>query len=338
MSGYYYQQLSTGEKSVYDGLLTAFMSLAPSVRVPRLAPARMADIFTLVRLDNPLLFYVPTFSWRADARAEHMEVLPQYLFDKGKIREQQRSLEARIGRLTRPLAGLSGEEKERAIHDFILDNVCYDKLKKAYSHEIIGPLGHGVGVCEGIAKTVKVLCDAVGLPCVVALCEAAPEKGIKYRHTWNLIELLGKWYHVDATFDLSLQMGDHRYDYLNLDDRHIFRDHQNLVYPVPICTDGDGFYYRREKLSLTRTEDVENRVRQALRKKKETFVFHWRGGGIDQTLLADMIRRCDRAAAERERFVTYSLNPSQAVIQLHFQAQPPAGAEVTVQQPDEGQE
>ena len=34
-------------------------------------------------------------------------------------------------------------------------HVRYDKLKKSYSHEIIGPLGQGVGVCEGIAKSVK---------------------------------------------------------------------------------------------------------------------------------------------------------------------------------------
>ena len=52
----------------------------------------------------------------------------------------------------------------------IYENVRYDKLKKPYSHEIIGPLGQGVGVCEGIAKAVKVLCDALGLWCMIAIC------------------------------------------------------------------------------------------------------------------------------------------------------------------------
>ena len=32
------------------------------------------------------------------------------------------------------------------IHDFILEQVRYDKLKKPYSHEILGPLTQGVGV------------------------------------------------------------------------------------------------------------------------------------------------------------------------------------------------
>lgn len=72
---------------------------------------------------------------------------------------------------------LSEWEKEKYVHDFICENVHYDKLKKSYSHEIIGPLGQGVGVCEGIAKSVKVLCDALGIWCMIAICGNNPEKG-----------------------------------------------------------------------------------------------------------------------------------------------------------------
>ena len=67
-------------------------------------------------------------------------------------------------------------DKEKYVHDFICENIRYDKLKKPYSHEIIGPLGHGVGVCEGIAKSVKVLCDALGVWCIIAICGNNPEK------------------------------------------------------------------------------------------------------------------------------------------------------------------
>lgn len=72
---------------------------------------------------------------------------------------------------------LSEKEKELFIHDFIVKNVKYDKLKKEYSHEIIGALGNGVAVCEGMAKAVKILCDELGIWCIVALSEANPEKG-----------------------------------------------------------------------------------------------------------------------------------------------------------------
>ena len=72
---------------------------------------------------------------------------------------------------------LSEWEKEKYVHDFICENVHYDKLKKSYSHEIIGPLGQGVGVCEGIAKSVKVLCDALGIWCMMLSAEIILKKG-----------------------------------------------------------------------------------------------------------------------------------------------------------------
>ena len=46
----------------------------------------------------------------------------------------------RISKLARPALHLDEKEKELYIHDFICGNVRYDKLKKAYSHEIIGCL------------------------------------------------------------------------------------------------------------------------------------------------------------------------------------------------------
>ena len=55
---------------------------------------------------------------------------------------------ARLERLARPLKGKSDREKELAIHDFILENVTYDKLKKSYSHENHRAADQGVGVCE----------------------------------------------------------------------------------------------------------------------------------------------------------------------------------------------
>ena len=190
-------------------------------------------------------------------------------------------------------------------------------------------------MCEGIAKTVKALCDAVGLPCIVALSEAAPERGVKYRHTWNVVTVEGLRYHLDATFDNSLQRGVPRYDYFNLDDRHIFRDHETLVLPLPPCTADKGYYYRA--LSFTKPEDVESRARQALRKKQAHFVFHWRGGGLNRELLTDLLTRCDAAARERGKCVSCSVNTAQAVVQLDFTDGPGAEA-VLVQQPDEGNE
>ena len=235
MDGYYYKELERAEKAAYEQMKTGLEALAPSIRVVRLESERLAEVYLRLKLDTPMLFYVVGYSYRYYPGADHVELIPEYLFEKSKIRTHQQAISARMQRLVRPLQGKSQLEKELAIHDFILENVRYDKLKKSYSHEIIGPMTQGVGVCEGIAKTVKALCDAVGVECIIALSEANPERGVRYRHTWNILTIDGKRYHLDATFDNSLQRGVKRYDYFNLDDRHIFLDHEKLVLPVPAC-------------------------------------------------------------------------------------------------------
>ena len=333
MAGYYSKGLNKAQRAVYDALRQGFDALAPAIRVERLENAELADVYTRLKLDEPKLWFVVGYTYRFYPQASHVELIPEYLFDKGKIREHRQAIDSRIARLVRPLQGKSARDKAVAIHDFILENVRYDKLKKSYSHEIIGALTQGVGVCEGIAKTVKVLCDGCGVECIVALSHDNPERGVKYRHAWNVIKWDGKWYHVDATFDNSLQRGVKRYDYFGLDDRHIFRDHERLVLPLPACADGDNFYYRT--ISLTKREQVESRIKQALRKREEHLVFHWRGGGLNRAIVSDILAVAVEQAAGKGKEASCAVNVAQGVIQLDFTD---TAAELTVQQPDENRE
>ena len=335
---YYYGRMPKDKQNVYRAMLHGLMELSDEFLIPQVPTTDgnwLYDVFFQLRLDHPEIFWAVGFKYRYYKDSPNLILIPEYIFDKNKIREHQKAMGARVDKLVRPAMKFSEWDKEKYVHDFICENIRYDKLKKPYSHEILGPLGQGVGVCEGIAKTVKALCDAVQLPCIVALSEAAPERGVKYRHTWNVITVDGQRYHLDATFDNSLQRGTPRYDYFNLDDRHIFRDHETLVLPLPPCTADKGYYYR--PLSFTKPEDVENRARQALRKKQPHFVFHWRGGGLNREILTDLLNRCAAAAAERGKCVSCSVNTAQAVVQLDF-TDAPAGETLLVQQPDEGNE
>ena len=321
---YYYSQMSRPMQQAYHALVTGMGEIQSAIRIPRLGGEELSTLFFQLRLDHPELFYAVSYSCRAAYNAESWEFLPDYMFPKGKILEHRKALNARVERLVRPMKGMTPTEQERYIHDFILENVRYDKLEKPYSHEVIGPLTNGVGVCEGIAKTVKLLCDAVGLPCIIAISDRDRANGEKYLHAWNIITLNGKRYHMDATFDNTLsKTGVKRYDYYNLDDKRIFRDHRALLYPVPPCTDADGFFYRTEKLSFTKPEDVEKRIDQAIRKKRDTYVFHWRGGFLTREALSDLCQRIEHAAAKRDKGVAVYVNWPQAVLQVQFTEQRP---------------
>ena len=285
---YYYQQLPPQERAAYHGMLSCLRELTPSARIPRLPMETLSTLFFQLRLDHPEIFYAVGFSCRAVPEAAFVEFWPEYRFEKKRIREHRQAIEARVTRLLRPLRSLPPAEQERAIHDFVVENVRYDKLEKPYSHEVIGPLTNGVGVCEGMAKTVKLLCDGLGLPCMIAVSDRDRANGERYLHAWNIVQLGGQCYHLDATFDNSLSKYGTRYDYFNLDDTKIFRDHRPLLYPAPPCTDGGQFYYKLQHLSWTKPEEAARRVDQALRKKQPGLVFHWRGGYLTREVLAEL--------------------------------------------------
>lgn len=323
MEFYYYNRMNKLEQSAYHAMKAGITSLAPSFTVPKLEGPRLSDVFFKLRLDCPEIFYAPTFRYRYFPDSSNVEFIPEYLFDKNKIRDHQKAMQARVEKLARQAKDLSEKEKELYIHDFICRNVHYDKLKKPYSHEIIGPLGQGVGVCEGIAKSVKILCDALGIWCVIAISGSNPEKGIKYRHAWNIVKIDGHFYHLDATYDNSLGKNDLiRYDYFNLEDAKIFRDHEPLLDPMPVCEKSDGFYYREKKLSFTKLEEVEKRAKQAAKKGKN-LTFHWRGGYLTRETGKEILERISAAAQERGKHALVGLNWSQAVFSVFFEEQLP---------------
>ncbi|MBQ3090534.1 MAG: peptidase [Oscillospiraceae bacterium] len=336
MEAYYYAHLSKAHQEAYHAMLTGLRAVAPAFPVPRLEGQELAEILLQLRLDHPEIFYVTNYSYRFYRDASHVELVPEYLFEKKKILAHREALTARIEKLCRPVREKSEWDKLLFVHDFICQNVRYDKLKKAYSHEIIGPLTQGVSVCEGIAKAVKSLCDQLGIWCVIPISGNNPEKGIKYRHTWNIVRLDGKYYHLDATFDNTLTgEGPIRYDYFCLDDRAIFRDHEPVLFSVPPCSDSSRFYYREKKLSFTKEEEVVRRAAQAIRKNR-SFLFHWRGSYLTRDVLLCLCEKLEQAAAEKGKHVQISLNWPQAVLQADFSVQAPA-QEIVTQQANEGE-
>ena len=321
MEQYYYNHMDKQKQAAYHAMLQGIRNLTDEFQIPALDADSLYNVFFQLRLDHPEIFWATGYKYRYYKDSPNIIFIPEYLFEKNKIREHQKAMTARIDKLVRTAAKLSEWEKEKYVHDFICENIRYDKLKKPYSHEIIGPLGQGVGVCEGIAKAVKVLLDELGVWCVIAICGNNPDKGIKYRHTWNIVKVGGVYYHLDATFDNTLgkndQIQDIRYDYFNLDDKSIFRDHEPLIAPAPHCTDHEHFYYKEKKLSFTKQEDVYKRSLQAA-KKGRTLTFHWRGGYLTREVLKELLDLIRKAGEERKKTPVVNVNWPQAVLSLQY--------------------
>lgn len=305
MEQYYYNHMNKAQQAAYHSILSGVKNLADEFQIPALEGEELYNVFFQMRLDHPEIFWVSSYKYRYYKDSPNLIFIPEYLFDKKKICEHQKAMTARVEKLIRPAQKLSEWEKEKYVHDFICENIRYDKLKKSYSHEIIGPLGQGVGVCEGIAKAVKVLLDALGVWCVIAICGNNPETS------------------------------EIRYDYFNLDDSQIFRDHEPLIAPAPHCGDHEHFYYKEKKLSFTKKEDVYKRSLQAA-KKGRILIFHWRGGYLTKEVLKELLELIRKAGDEKDKTAMLSINWPQAVIRVQY-TDMQVQESVTIEEANEGE-
>ncbi len=321
MEPYYYNQMPKDQRGVYTAMLKGLTNLEDEFLIPAIDHSLLPDIFFRLRLDHPEIFWATSYKCKYYRDSPNLIIVPEYLFTKDKIRENQKAMAARVRKLVLPMKDMNELEKEKYVHDFICTNITYDKLKKPYSHEVIGPLGHGVGVCEGIAKSVKILLDEAKVWNIIVLCGNNPEKGIKYRHVWNVVKLGGKYYHLDATFDNTLTAYAHaeeiRYDYFNLADKQVFRDHEPLIAPAPKCEDPDRFYYKEKKISFTKVEEVYKRSLQAA-KKQRPLIFHWRGGYFTKEIFLELVGEIRKAAEAKDLTAGISVNFPQAVMRVSF--------------------
>lgn len=101
---------------------------------------------------------------------------------------------------TQIVEGMTDYEKELALHDYLVKHCVYSEevVQNAESdiYRAYGALVNRDAVCNGYAEAMQLLLLCAGVNTRFVLGTA---DGID--HAWNLVELDGKWYHLDSTWD-----------------------------------------------------------------------------------------------------------------------------------------
>ncbi|KAJ52122.1 hypothetical protein BD780_000100 [Clostridium tetanomorphum] len=127
---------------------------------------------------------------------------------------------------------MTDDQKEKAIHDYIVANIAYDtSLTKFTAYEA---LYSGTTVCQGYAMLAYKMLNQVGIETKIVVGEANNGSSTE-SHAWNLVNLHGKWYQLDCTWDDPVpdRKGRVRYDYYNITDEKMGQDHfwERAKYP-----------------------------------------------------------------------------------------------------------
>ena len=105
---------------------------------------------------------------------------------------------------------LSGIDYNKIMHahDWIINNLDYEQnITNNNVYNLYGALIEKSAVCEGYAETLKYILDEVDIPCVLVSGTATNSEGKTERHEWNYVQLYGKWYAIDSTWDDTVIKG-----------------------------------------------------------------------------------------------------------------------------------
>lgn len=141
-------------------------------------------------------------------------------------------------------------KREVALFKYIIERITYSTNNNQgvsyvnptpMSHTMYGGLIDRVAVCDGYAKSLMYLLNAVGVPAQLVVGNI--NDGVL--HAWNLVKIQGGYYHVDSTWgDADEKQIGAFYDYLNEKDTYMQRTHvwDAAKYPKAIQLDYNILY------------------------------------------------------------------------------------------------
>lgn len=289
-SYHYYKNLPDNLKIAYDTLCKNVETMSSGlIELGDLTPFELKLVYFAVKNDRPEYFWLPAsyvyayfgnsiaigFDYHKDGVNVSYSLTPA---QRKTYTDQIRSKISEIQQIIKQKVRLSEYERELVIHDWLLNLAAYDNDAAAkpssapMAFTVCGTLVSGKAVCEGYSRTMQLLLNFFGINCTLATGESA---GIG--HMWNIVNIEGGWYHLDATWNDDAQNIFHFY--FNLTDKQIKRDHsiypdytsgvQNFNYRLPSCTNEKYNYFKVNGTMIDRIEDVSTVMQSAIASKKD---------------------------------------------------------------------
>ncbi|MCI8591593.1 MAG: leucine-rich repeat protein [Lachnospiraceae bacterium] len=132
--------------------------------------------------------------------------------DVNAVKSDIQKRDAQVKAIASTVAGASVAEKIRGLNQWLTKNNDYntssDFPDRAFEclSALEGSSGSAGPVCEGYARAFKVLCDTVGIPCVLVDGNAVNSGG-SGPHMWNYVRVGADWYGVDVTWNDPVVIG-----------------------------------------------------------------------------------------------------------------------------------
>ena len=238
MIDYYYEQLNFTERRIYKSIYVSIVNKESYVYIAHIKKENLEKIYIGISYDHPEIYYIDFSTVNYEIDSCRIRLIFEYLFSRGILAIIENKTNQEIERIVSAMSSNSGKgiiQIEKSIHDYMVNSISYDyealrnKSMNRCSFNIYGVINNRLAVCEGIAKFVKLTLNKLGIECFICGGKCILENEKIEVHAWNVIKIEEDYYLIDVTWDIRRDDAQNKrivpYDYFNLDDANISRDH-----------------------------------------------------------------------------------------------------------------
>lgn len=226
----YYAMLNADEQAVYKQIYAnALANNSTFAPIKTITPSQLANIFEAVVNDHPELFYLETsYQVKYTKSGSVVEIQLAYYTLVNDITSAKQSFSNAAKAVIAGAQALSTDyEKEKYVHDYLIQNVEYDD-RASLGQSAYSALVNGKSVCAGYARANQYILQQLGIPCYYCTGYAGED------HAWNIVKLSDGFYNEDVTWD---DTDPSTYDYFNKTDKQFNPTHvrTSLSVNLPPC-------------------------------------------------------------------------------------------------------
>ena len=312
---YYYNKLAPSQKKIYEQMFQGLNNRKADIKVSsRFGNDDLCAIYEYVLLDNPQLFFVSDKIRITHHKPSiYKNICVSYLYSQLTANNMQTQIDRIACMLLSTVNYLNtGIDKLRSVYTFLAKNTTYNHnatAEKSADHNMVGPLLNCTAVCDGYARALKFLCDAIKIPCVVVSGAALSPHGGYELHAWNIVKVKGICYHLDVTWDSILEDMDHL-DYFNLTDDEMAKDHKWKPQIMPRCDTAYSCV-----ICVSSKREFERIFMERMSQGISSFQVRFSKRFENEREIIDMIRTFDLKTLCNVR-VRYNITQNKAVIYL----------------------
>lgn len=210
-----YDGLSKSQQTAYGALGNAVPNGQRAVDVSSLTVDEANEVIFAFASDCPEYFWFTgsytLYYYPGEGRAS--EIRADEELDMDALNAKMAEMEAVADAIAIPSG--SDADRLRAAHDWVDLNLTYDK-ETDNAGNAYGAFVEKRAKCDGYSYAINLLCKRMGIQ-AVCVTGSVTESG--ELHAWNMIDMSGRWFYVDATWDDPGFPGAVWYDYFLIGSR-----------------------------------------------------------------------------------------------------------------------